>query len=608
MNVQFATKDEVKSNFFVNDLTNLVKNLEEGEAICTQCHKEASPPWRCLDCKIYLCENCQSGHIKIPVCRGHKVQSVGDDGTSLNIMLDEVVFCTKHPCEIIKFHCKTCESLICIQCKILEHDSHEAESIEDGVKKTIQRLKTWRAKLDEELKAKRQENKCLEKDVDQMKKDYNKAQQKVRQHEKKIIEKAKQEANSVVQKLTIKEKKQKEMMASWKVSTENELEKIKAQRDYLSVILEMSQGVSLMQAFKSDLQLHYKDDSVPERKDRKYKWETPNVDIDTVIVQPFVPTISYREKVVSKEINKECPEKVESTVKTSLPKPCKEKPVPNVSEKKSSKYVVLKDMDNTSLLISRDLGKLSVVTETIDIPKCGNWIPRKFAIVHSNIYIVDPVHSNIVVISMQGNYLKHITEFISPTSLVHEEGNCIIVSSLGALELYDIVKMTKSCISEGKFHDVSFENGIIVALASNPNTILVFKMQQSKTYCLTQKLTLETGNLQRVFLKSGYVYLHFPEKRQVALYDLDGKEKMKISTKSSKHTPNIAAKLCLVDEEQSMLFADWYCGLLEVHIMKNNERMITLANFPVANDAKHFEDKLLVLAGCQVHKLNLRPK
>ena len=315
---QFATKDEVKPNFFVNDLTNLVHNLEKGETICTQCSKDGNPPWRCLDCKIYLCENCQSGHIKIPVCRGHKVQPVGDGGKSFKAMLDEVVFCVKHPCEIIKFHCKTCESLICIQCKILDHDSHKAESVEDGVEKTIQRLKTWRAKLNEECDVKRQEKEILEKDTDQVKRDYDKARQKVRQYEKKIIEKAKQEANSVVQKLTIKEKKQKEMLTKWKDATENELKKIKAQRDHLSLMLEMSQGVSLMQAFKNDLQLPYKDDSVHDKKDEKYKWETPKVDSDTTIFKPFVPTISYSKREVPDITKKDCPEYVESTQKGNL--------------------------------------------------------------------------------------------------------------------------------------------------------------------------------------------------------------------------------------------------------------------------------------------------
>ena len=583
---QFAAEGEVKSNFFVNDLTNLVHNLEEREAICTQCNKEATPPWRCLDCKIYLCENCQSGHVKIPVCRGHKVQPVGEDFVSNpQLMLDEVVFCTKHPDEIVKFHCKTCESPICIKCKILEHDSHIAETIEAGVGKVVNKLRTWKDGIDEDIAVKKLEKEFLKIEVDQLAKEYDRVLHQVKQYEKSVIEQVKQATNTLTQKLTAKEKKQKAMLCNWKDDKENELKKVQARQDYLSVMLDMSQGVSLMKAFYSDSALQDKDvlasPTVSQKEARNYIWEIPKFAAsNTEMIQSIVPTITFSDKKIPTVNVKSHSKKVKSDNKAA-------------SEPESL------------VLISPNLLENSTLTETLDIPNCNNN-PYKFAVVNSYIYVVDIVGNKVVVLNMQGDHLKDITELQSPTSVVQEEGDTIIISSKCGLELYDTVTMEKCTIYEGKFRDASFEDSHIVALAQSPNAILVFKKQGKNDYSLSTKIQLFKGNVPRVLLKSGLIYLHMPDHHQVSVYNLDGKEEMKITTKSPKHTPNKAAKLCIVDKKQSMIFADWYYGLLELHTTTEDcERIVTLSNFPVVNDIVLWKNELFVLASRQIRKLTL---
>ena len=531
---QFAPEGQVKSNFFVNDLANLVHNLEEGEAICTQCNKEATPPWRCQDCKIYLCENCQSGHVKIPVCRGHKVQPIEEDFVlNPQLMLDEVVFCTKHPDEIVKFHCKTCESPICIKCKILKHDSHIAETIEAGVEKIIDKLQTWKDGIAEDISVKKLEKEFLEIEAEQLVTGYAGVQQQVKQYEKSVIEKVTQNTNTLIQKLTAKEGKQKEMIYSWKDDKENELKKIQARQDYWSVMLDMSQGVSLMKAFYSGLERHEKcvGDSpfASQRETKNYIWEKPNFAAPNIdMIQSIVPTITFNGKKIPTVNVKSHPKKVKSDDKAA---------------------------PESLVLISPNLLENFTLTKTLGIPSCEK-IPYKFALVLSYLYVVDTAGNKIIVLTMQGDHVNDITELESPTSVDPEEGNTIIISSKCRLEQYDTVTMAKCTIYKGNFRDVTFENSHIAALAQSPNAVLVFKKQGKNVYHLSIKIQLFQGNVPRVLLKSGLIYLHTPDQHQVSIYNFDGQEEMKITTNSPKHTPNKAAKLCIVDEKQSMIFAD----------------------------------------------------
>ena len=583
---QFAPKGEVKSNFFVKDLTNLVHNLDEGDKTCTQCSEQANPPWRCLDCKIYLCENCQSGHVKIPVCRGHKVQPDREDTRSNpQLILDKVVFCTKHPDEIVKFHCKTCESPICIKCKVLKHDSHKAETIEAGVQKIVNKLRTWKDGIDEDIAVKKLEKEFLEIEADQLEKVYDGVRQQVKQYQKSVIEKVKHATNMLTQKLTAKESKERAMLCSWKDDNENELKKIQARQDYLSIMLDMSQGVSLMKAFYSDLELHDKNVdyslSASQGETRNYTWEIPNFSAsNTDAIQSIVPMITFSDKKV-----------------------------PTVNVKSHSKKVKSDDKaasePESLVLISPNLLEKSTLTKTLDIPSCEK-IPYKFALILSNIYVVDTEGNKIIVLNMQGDHIRDITELQSPTSVVHEEGYTIIISSKCRLELYDTVTMAKCTICKGNFRDVAFEVRHIVAYAQGPDAVFVFKKQGKNDYGLSIKIHPFKGNVQRILMKSGLIYLHMPDHHQVSVYNLDGKEEMKITTNSPKHTPNKAAKLCMVDEKQSMIFADWYYGLLELHTTtENTERMITLSNFPAANDVILWKNELFVLASRQIRKLTL---
>ena len=130
----FTAENHVKDNLILIELLDMQHNKEsDTKHACEQC-LEVDSEWKCLDCKIKLCKKCHSNHVRIPLLRGHRVLPLDAE---TEMMIDRLVFCSKHNDQPIVFNCGDCEVLLCINCKVTQHESHKTETVEDTLKRIL---------------------------------------------------------------------------------------------------------------------------------------------------------------------------------------------------------------------------------------------------------------------------------------------------------------------------------------------------------------------------------------------------------------------------------------------------------------------------------------
>ncbi|XP_035682832.1 E3 ubiquitin-protein ligase TRIM56-like [Branchiostoma floridae] len=130
----------LKDNFF---LASLVKAVTEHQGVrhgkdvlvCTNCEEGKPATSRCSECAEFLCESCESAH-RLQSTRSHTLFTFEElkTGTYDNVFrARKAPPCSKHPGEILKLYCRTCETPICNECALFEHrdSQHDYTRIEE---------------------------------------------------------------------------------------------------------------------------------------------------------------------------------------------------------------------------------------------------------------------------------------------------------------------------------------------------------------------------------------------------------------------------------------------------------------------------------------------
>lgn len=92
----------------------------------------------CLECiRTYIQRNSHAGQFSCPLCRTRNhVPAGGADGLQCNFYItgtrdEKGRKCSKHPRELIRFHCQICNRFICRDCKLTDHEGHKSRDICD---------------------------------------------------------------------------------------------------------------------------------------------------------------------------------------------------------------------------------------------------------------------------------------------------------------------------------------------------------------------------------------------------------------------------------------------------------------------------------------------
>ena len=129
---------------FLTDYTT-VRELEmhqlstsKERAICEGCETTDPPVAYCNDCRAFLCDFCATAHMRMKLCRNHRVLPL--ENLEESILGRKVLFCIWHPTcgEPMKIYCKTCEIPVCCHCIVASHQAHILVSIDQDTRREVQ--------------------------------------------------------------------------------------------------------------------------------------------------------------------------------------------------------------------------------------------------------------------------------------------------------------------------------------------------------------------------------------------------------------------------------------------------------------------------------------
>ncbi|XP_022099244.1 E3 ubiquitin-protein ligase TRIM56-like [Acanthaster planci] len=121
----------LKTNFFITSLMadiDLQRQVAQAATTCEICQQTKAVSHRCLDCSRNICRGCLQAHRQFPDLLRHEVATLKDIREGKVALgrkrknADEPS-CEKHPGEVRRFFCETCDVLICRDCTVVDHPS-----------------------------------------------------------------------------------------------------------------------------------------------------------------------------------------------------------------------------------------------------------------------------------------------------------------------------------------------------------------------------------------------------------------------------------------------------------------------------------------------------
>ena len=143
--VDEKSASDLPSNFFVNNLLATMALSDEPSAkriLCGNCDSEDAAQSRCDDCGIFLCEFCTESHKRARSTKHHDLSTMEEIKSNPGPQkIAEKARCSKHKDEIIKLFCKTCQTTICRDCTIVDHQGHKYGFVEDVAEEEKQKIR-----------------------------------------------------------------------------------------------------------------------------------------------------------------------------------------------------------------------------------------------------------------------------------------------------------------------------------------------------------------------------------------------------------------------------------------------------------------------------------
>lgn len=132
VNLSGEQTGQIKNENYVADDTVVGTSRNTRDKTCDICSDDRMAINRCMQCEESLCQNCTNAHLKMKASRYHRqhvVPLAGQTGASdlERSMLQKT--CRRHQNEEIRFVCKKCDVVLCLICKLLEHEHHVTKPI-----------------------------------------------------------------------------------------------------------------------------------------------------------------------------------------------------------------------------------------------------------------------------------------------------------------------------------------------------------------------------------------------------------------------------------------------------------------------------------------------
>lgn len=196
---QFVLEDgqnveRLPSNFFINNMLEILKIQQEGQKLyCQSCKAKEPATCRCTECERYLCKNCSTAHNNWPDFKEHVVLTLEELAKPDNKAKEKgKPLCKKlgHGNKALEFYCNTCKELTCIVCVVLSHPKpdHVCQPVDIVAEKQKDALKKTSATLQEKSSEGMDALRCTEHAIQNVRASTRKAKNIVLQQEKQILQ------------------------------------------------------------------------------------------------------------------------------------------------------------------------------------------------------------------------------------------------------------------------------------------------------------------------------------------------------------------------------------------------------------------------------------
>ena len=156
---------DLPTNVVIKQLLDLNEDLEKDSYcdICILHGEEKKSSGQCVDCNDMLCSECCEKHTYSRLTISHTVvplQDVTADNERCVVRLREnkVLSCSEHTDEKLKFYCISCQIVVCRDCVLLSHSSHQVlttdkviQKIKDDINRKVKELNQTKEKKWDEL-------------------------------------------------------------------------------------------------------------------------------------------------------------------------------------------------------------------------------------------------------------------------------------------------------------------------------------------------------------------------------------------------------------------------------------------------------------------------
>ncbi|XP_070546617.1 E3 ubiquitin-protein ligase TRIM56-like [Ptychodera flava] len=196
----------LKADFFINSLVELysTKHSLDGEAhqvLCNGCEENEAATW-CVDCSLYFCKSCIKPHNVIK--RDHSVKTLQERRESKpSMLLQQKVYCSLHPENVVKYFCEICKVVVCTDCAITNHRS--AEHILKDLKEAACEYKSQLEDLLSKVNARKQSPEKLTTTANQARETLMSKckveEEKVKEKTAKVIEEIRREEKQLIEEL-----------------------------------------------------------------------------------------------------------------------------------------------------------------------------------------------------------------------------------------------------------------------------------------------------------------------------------------------------------------------------------------------------------------------
>ena len=159
--------NRLPSHLFCKQLVEIVEAYsgqgQEDSLRCGGCGEKKALRIYCSDCNFFLCEECVESHRKWKNFRGHHIKEIGKfESSDVQDYARRGNYCKKHTDEV-RFFCEKCQTCICRDCAILEHQDHNKISLEQGLENNKFEIEDKMRKVEANGSRLKTMKECLEK-------------------------------------------------------------------------------------------------------------------------------------------------------------------------------------------------------------------------------------------------------------------------------------------------------------------------------------------------------------------------------------------------------------------------------------------------------------